>query len=30
MQSDSNFVIYCRYETDGSDLHAIWSTGTVF
>jgi hypothetical protein len=30
MQSDSNFVIYCRYKTDGSDMYPVWSTRTVF
>ncbi|HYN96808.1 MAG TPA: hypothetical protein VES42_23450 [Pilimelia sp.] len=30
LQSDSNFVIYCRYDRHDPNMFAIWSTGTVF
>jgi hypothetical protein len=30
LQSDSNFVIYCRVNRNDPGMYAIWSTGTVF
>ena len=30
LQSDSNFVIYCRLSGDYSTMYPIWATGTVF